>query len=289
MELKFPEEDEKSWHKIYFGLEVLLHFKKTFPSEELLPAKETEIIESVCKILRAIYHAVEVFSGPICPTANMYFNELWIVRTTLEEQASTDHTELSRMVWEMQEALDEFWQNSYVWLSVPVVFDPRFKFAFIEFHLKLAFGSEAAKYVSAVHDTIWELFVIYCSSVHKPSVDTSICETRDVQVGGFYSDSLEDPDKHLNVQSQILTELNKYLDDDLVPRNDDFNIMNWWMSNSAKYPTLSVMARDILAMPGSAVHCEAALNSKGPGISKQWSKLNIKTIEALVCIRDWIK
>jgi len=172
MELKFPEEDEKSWHKIYFGLEVLLHFKKTFPSEELLPAKETEIIESVCKILRAIYHAVEVFSGPICPTANMYFNELWIVRTTLEEQASTDHTELSRMVWEMQEALDEFWQNSYVWLSVPVVFDPRFKFAFIEFHLKLAFGSEAAKYVSAVHDTIWELFVIYIVVLYISQVST---------------------------------------------------------------------------------------------------------------------
>ena len=44
----------------------------------------------------------------------------------------------------------------HVWLSVPVVFSPKFKFAFIEFHLKLAFGSEAAKYVSAVHDTIWE-------------------------------------------------------------------------------------------------------------------------------------
>jgi len=108
-------------------------------------------------------------------------------------------------------------------------------------------------------------------------------------VGGFYSDSLEDPDKHLNVRSQISTELNKYLDDDLVPRNDDFNIMNWWTSNSAKYPTLSVMAGDILAMPGSAVHCEAALSSERPAISKQWSKLNIKTIEALVCIRDWIK
>lgn len=91
------------------------------------------------------------------------------------------------------------------------------------------------------------------------------------------------------MQSQISTELNKYLDDDLVPRNDDFNIMNWWMSNSAKYPSLSVMARDILAMPGSAVQCEAALSSEGPAISKQWSKLNIKTIEALVCIQDWIK
>jgi hypothetical protein len=49
------------------------------------------------------------------------------------------------------------------------------------------------------------------------------------------------------------------------------------------------MARDVLAMPASAVRCEAALSSEGPVIPKQWSTLNIKTIEALVCARDWIK
>ncbi|RLN04129.1 zinc finger BED domain-containing protein RICESLEEPER 1-like [Panicum miliaceum] len=233
MKLKCLGEDAKWWHKIYFGLEVLLDFKKAFPSEELLPAEDTKTVESVCKILRAFYHAVEVISGTVCPTANMYFNELWMVRATLEEQAATDYTELSSMVWEMQKAFDEFWQNSYVWLSVPVVFYPRFKIAFIEFRLKRAFGSK--------------------------------------------------------IRSQVSTELTNYLDDGLVPRDDDFDILNWWMSNATKYPILSVMARDILAMPGSAVQCEAPLSSEGPVISKQWSKLNIKTIEALVCIQDWIK
>jgi len=110
-------------------------------------------------------------------------------------------------------------------------------------------------------------------------------------VGGFYSYSLEDWDEHINAQirSQVSTELTTYLDDGLVPRDDDFDILNWWMSNATKYPILSVMARDILAMPGSAVQCEAALSSEGPVINKQWSKLNINAIEALVCIRDWIK
>ena len=108
-------------------------------------------------------------------------------------------------------------------------------------------------------------------------------------MGGFYRDSLEDPDKHLSVRSQISTELNKYLDDDLVPRNDDFNIMNWWMSNSTKYPTLSVMACDVLAVPASAVNFEAALSGEVNVIHKQWSTLSIKTIEALVCTRDWVK
>jgi hypothetical protein len=139
MTLKCPHEDVKRWRKIYLGLEVIVHFKKAFPSEELLSAKDTKTVESVCNILRAFCHAVQVFSGPVCPTANIffleragklritilrrkanvYFNELWIIRTTLEEEASTDHTELASMVCEMQEAFDEYWQNSYVWLSAP--------------------------------------------------------------------------------------------------------------------------------------------------------------------------
>ncbi|KAL6659404.1 hypothetical protein ACP70R_003444 [Stipagrostis hirtigluma subsp. patula] len=292
-ELKCPEEDSKKWHKIYFGLEVLLHFKKSFPSEELLPAEDTKTVESVYKIFRAFHRAIEVISGPVTPTANIYFNELWKIRTTLHEEASTVHTELANMVCEMQEAFNEYWNNSYVWLSVPVVLDPRFKFAFIEFRFRQAYGSDSVKYVSGIRDTIRELFLEYCSSVDKPAVGSSnrIRIACDVEVDGFDSDPLEDWDEHLNVQARrkLLRELDNYLEDGLVPREGDFDLLNWWMSNSIKYPTLSIMARDILAVPASAVHCEAALRSKGPVIHKQWSTLNIKTIEALVCTRDWIK
>ncbi|KAJ1267544.1 hypothetical protein BS78_07G064700 [Paspalum vaginatum] len=291
MGLKCPQEDAKWWHKIYFRIEVLLHFKKAFPSEELLVAEDTKTIESVCRILRTFYRAIEVISGPVCPTANIYFNELWKVRTTLQEEASTDHTELANMVWEMQEAFTEYWQNSYVALSIPVVLDPRFKITFIEFRLKRAFGTDAEKYVSAVRDTIRELFHEYCGPLNKSGFDTSTCEARDVELDGFDTDSLDDWDEHLNAQtrSQLLTELDNYLEDGLVPRKDDFDILDWWMSNSTKYPTLAIMARDVLAMPASAVNCEAALSSEGNMIHKQWSTLSIKTIEALVCTRDWIK
>ncbi|CAL5008057.1 unnamed protein product [Urochloa decumbens] len=291
MSLRCPQEDAKLWHKIYFGLEVLLHFKKAFPSEELLSAKDIKTVESVCNILRAFYHVFDVLCGPVCPTANIYFNELWIIRTTLEEEASTDHTELASMVLEMQEAFNKYWQNSYVWLSAPAVLDPRFKFSFIEFRLKQAFGTNAAKYVSIVRDTIWELFLEYCTAVDEPRVDRSNCDSGGVKVGGLYKDSLKDWDEHVSAQTrgQVLTELDKYLDDCLLPRKDDFDVLNWWMNNSTKYPTLSIMARDILAIPASAVHCQAALSNEGLVVHKQWCKLNIKMIEALVCIRDWIK
>jgi hypothetical protein len=286
MGFKCPQEDAKWWHKIYFGLEVVLHFKKTISFQDL-SAEDTKTLESVCKILKAFYHAIEVISSPVCSTANRYFNELWVIRITLEEEASTNHSELASLVWEMQEAFDEYWQKSYLWLSVPVVLDPRFKLTLIEFRLKQAFGTDASKYVSAVHDTIRELLLEYCSVLDKPSVETS---NSVVQVGGFNRDLWEDWDKYLYEQTrtQALTELKNYLEDGLVPRKDGFDILNWWMSNSTKYPILSIVARDVLAIPASATHGETALSCEGPRIDKQWSRLNIKTIEALVCMRDWI-
>uniref|UniRef100_A0A0D9W9W3 BED-type domain-containing protein n=1 Tax=Leersia perrieri TaxID=77586 RepID=A0A0D9W9W3_9ORYZ len=44
--LKCPQEDAKWWHKIYFRLEVLLHFKKSFSSEERVSSEDTKIAES---------------------------------------------------------------------------------------------------------------------------------------------------------------------------------------------------------------------------------------------------
>ncbi|XP_073352916.1 zinc finger BED domain-containing protein RICESLEEPER 2 isoform X1 [Aegilops tauschii subsp. strangulata] len=288
--MKCPHEDAKWWHKIYFRLEVLLHFKKLLPSEEFVSVEEMKIVEPIYKILRVFYRVVEVMSGPVCLTANMYFHEVWKVRTILQEEACTEHSDVASMIREMQEAFNEYWAKSYLWLSVPVVLDPRFKITFIEFRLKRAFGTDATKYVNDVAEIVRELFHEYCTPVDQPNVKTSNCEVHNVEIDGFDSDLLEDWDQHLTAQtrSQLLSELDSYLEDGLLPRKDDFDILNWWMSHSSKYPTLSKMVQDVLAMPSSAVHCQAAFSSEGPVIHKQWSTLNIKTIEALVCTRDWI-
>ncbi|XP_015692327.1 zinc finger BED domain-containing protein RICESLEEPER 1-like isoform X2 [Oryza brachyantha] len=287
MGLKCPQEDAKWWHKLYFRLEVLLHFKKSFPSDERLSPEDTKIVESVCKILRTFYRVIEVISSPSSPTANMYFNEIWKIRTVLQEEALNDHRDIATMVMMMQEAFNEYWQNSYLWLAIPVVLDPRFKFSFIEFRLKRAFGTDSASYLSVIRETVRELFNEYCNSLNQTIAVVSNSEA----FGADDGDSLEDWDRHLHEQasSQLSSELDDYLEDGLVPRKDDFDILNWWMTHTTKYPTLATIARDILAMPASAVQSEAAFSSSGPVIPKHQSALNIRTIEALVCTRDWMR
>ena len=147
--------------KFILGLKFFWISRRLFPLKELLPAEDTKTVDYVCKILRAFYHAVEVISGTVCPTANMYFNELWMVRATLEEQASTDYTELSSMVWETLKAFDEFWKNSYVWLSVHVVFLSQIQNCFYRVPSETSFREQSSKVCichSAISCTIHELF-----------------------------------------------------------------------------------------------------------------------------------
>ncbi|KAL5214048.1 hypothetical protein ABZP36_003200 [Zizania latifolia] len=286
MGLKCPQEDAKWWHKLYFRLEVLLHFKKSSPFEEGVSQEDTKIAESVCKILRTFYRVIEAISGPSSPTANIYFNEIWKVRTILQEEALNDHRDIATMVMVMQEAFYEYWQNSYLWLAIPVVLDPRFKFSFIEFRLKQAFGTDSASYLSIIRETVQELFNEYCKSLNHVNAVVS----NSLSLVADDSDSLEDWDQHLHEQAsnQLSSELDDYLEDGLVPRKDDFDILNWWMNHTTKYPTLATIARDILVMPASAVPSEAAFSSSGPVIPKHHTTLSIRTIEALVCTRDWM-
>ena len=61
----------------------------------------------------------------------------------------------------------------------------------------------------------------------------------------------------------IKLELDHYLEDDLMPRTMDFDILAWWKSNGPKYPTLQRIARDILAIPVSTVASESSFSTSG--------------------------
>ena len=59
------------------------------------------------------------------------------------------------------------------------------------------------------------------------------------------------------------TELDRYSDDKSAEEDDMIDILQWWKLNSTKYPILSHMARDILAIPVSTVASESAFSTGG--------------------------
>jgi len=84
-------------------------------------------------------------------------------------------------------------------------------------------------------------------------------------------------------------ELESYLSKVTIHRSDQFNILAWWQMNSAEYPTLSRMVRDILAVPASTVASESAFSTGSRVLSDFRSRMTPETVEALVCLQDWIR
>ena len=57
--------------------------------------------------------------------------------------------------------------------------------------------------------------------------------------------------------SHVKSELDHYLEEDVLPRNQNFDILAWWKSNGLKYPILQTIVRDVLSIPVSIVASES--------------------------------
>ncbi|GKE62638.1 zinc finger BED domain-containing protein RICESLEEPER 2-like protein, partial [Tanacetum coccineum] len=68
-----------------------------------------------------------------------------------------------------------------------------------------------------------------------------------------------------------------------------FNALEWWNVHQLKYPILSKMAKDVLAIPISTVASEATFSAGGRVIDPYRSALKSNTVEMLLCGGDWIR
>ncbi|EOY25898.1 BED zinc finger,hAT family dimerization domain [Theobroma cacao] len=88
---------------------------------------------------------------------------------------------------------------------------------------------------------------------------------------------------------QMKSELDQYLEESLLPRVQDFDILGWWKLNKTKYPTLSRMAADILSIPFSTVGPDSVFDTERKRMDNYRSSLRPVTLEALICAKDWLQ
>ena len=84
------------------------------------------------------------------------------------------------------------------------------------------------------------------------------------------------------------SKLDQYLEEKVLPRTVDFDILNWWKTNGVKYPILQNIARDVLAIPISTVASESAFCTGGRVVTPHHSRLHEDTLEAIMCSQSWI-
>ncbi|XP_057451104.1 zinc finger BED domain-containing protein RICESLEEPER 1-like [Lotus japonicus] len=294
--LDFPGQ----WNSIYLMLETALEYKTAFsifqeqdPSySSFLTEEEWEWATSVTTYLKLILEITNVFSGNVFPTANIYFPEICDIHIQLIDWCRSSDNFLSSMAFKMKSRFDKYWSKCSLALAVAAILDPRFKMKLVEYYYSQIYGSTALDRIKEVSDSIKELFNAYsvCSTMVDQgstlpgiSLPSTSYDVRD-RLKGF--------DKFLHDTSQgqnITSDLDKYLEEPIFPRNSDFNILNWWKVHMPRYPILSMMARDVLGTPMSTAAPDLAFSTGGRVLDPTRSSLSPDTRQALICTQDWLQ
>ena len=88
---------------------------------------------------------------------------------------------------------------------------------------------------------------------------------------------------------QAKKEFELYCTDDDPSGNEIKDVLAWWKGKSKKYPNLSRMARDYLAIPATSTSSERLFSSGKQMISDARNSLSPSTIQACQCLKSWIK
>ncbi|XP_070010017.1 zinc finger BED domain-containing protein RICESLEEPER 1-like [Nicotiana sylvestris] len=183
-------------------------------------------------------------------------------------------------------------------IFIACVLDPRYKFTTVSFVLKKMFGDEGTIIEKEVHTYMSSLFNEYVSkSVSKDtggkvstSLPSSSLSTMETSTPGL-GELLDEIRKHKVVSGGVDSkiELEKYLAEDPENEKPDIDILAWWKVNSPRFPILTKMARDVLAIPISSMPYESTFSTGGRILDQFRSSLTLKLVETLVCLQDWLQ
>ncbi|KAF2294842.1 hypothetical protein GH714_021389 [Hevea brasiliensis] len=220
-----------------------------------------------------------------------------------EWQGSND-IELACMGDRMKVKFDKYWgdpnkMNKIIYITVVV--DPRYKLEFMEFALSTVYGKEKGmELAKKIKLTVYGLFDEYKKTYQAEHGCGS-------NVAGNTSENNESEGakkkSRLNLGDQFLKDkietgeannkydLDCYLNEGIkvVDEKEEFDILKWWQLNSCRFPILSIMVRDILAMPISTVASESAFSTRGRVLDPFRSSLTPKIVEALICAKEWLQ
>ncbi|XP_019196335.1 PREDICTED: zinc finger BED domain-containing protein RICESLEEPER 2-like [Ipomoea nil] len=182
------------------------------------------------------------------------------------------------------------------------ILDPRDKLEYMPAQILHMYGELKGKtYYEKVVAAFTELFDDYAASVVPiaPVIPSTVVPT--VSVISFTDSSqsnvwnpqglLKSQIKKQRMESggKKKTELEIYLAEALVEEESSFDILRWWKLNAERFPILSKVARDVLAIPISTVASESAFSTSGRVLDPFRSSLTPKIVEALVCTQDWLR
>ncbi|KAL9268872.1 Zinc finger BED domain-containing protein [Drosera capensis] len=259
---------------------------------------EWKQVESICVVLKLLHETADLLSGKTSPPPTIFFHEVWNIQLELTRTAASNDPFASNLGKQLQEKFKKYWEDTCLVLAVAVAMDPRFKMKLVNFSFTKIFGEQAPGYITAVEEGIREMFHKYQTltlpltpAYLEGSNGMHVVEEQQVGGDSQISNRLADFDTYMmdTASHQSKSELDEYLEESLLPRVQEFDVLAWWKLNRIKYPTLSMMARDILTIPLSTVNPDSVFDTVRKEMDPYRSSLRPEILEALFCAKDWLQ
>ncbi|XP_019169717.1 PREDICTED: zinc finger BED domain-containing protein RICESLEEPER 2-like [Ipomoea nil] len=302
------------WNSTYLMLQSALTYQKVFESLEsdcsfkfdlgnsIPDFMDWESVGSLVQLLKCFYDMTIRISGSLYVTSNTFFTEISDLYCLLKGMVEVGGP-VGVMGKNMKAKFEKYWgdvEKMNLMIFFANILDPRDKLEYMSTQFNHMYGEEKGQtFYDKVVAGLAELFDDYSTSasssvpsVPVPSVPVS------VQLTSASSVSVGKPQHFLKsqIKKQRLesggkkqTELDMYLSEGIVEEEESFDILGWWKINSARFPVLSKLARDVLAIPISTVALESAFSTSGRVLDPFRSSLTPKIVEALVCTQDWLR
>ncbi|WVZ95394.1 hypothetical protein U9M48_041163 [Paspalum notatum var. saurae] len=194
----------------------------------------------------------------------------------------------------LKEKFMKYWADVHGLMAVDTALDPRYKMKFLNAMYSQIYGPDGMhREIMKVRDLLADLVKEYQSSMEgfgatdggAAGTSSTIQNEGDVEVNDIF-------DQYLSSESVIptsyaSTELDLYLEESVLPRTTNLDIISWWNVGAMKFPTLRKIARDIMAIPVTTVASESVFSTSWRIISPHRSRLAPKMVEALMCMQAW--
>ncbi|KAH9705537.1 BED-type domain-containing protein [Citrus sinensis] len=290
------------WNSTYAMLEVALMYRSVFsrlqqrdPQYKSLPSEEEwDLAVIMVEHLKSFYMLTEMFSGTKYPTANLFFPLICKMKLSINRWRTADNLAIRIMADKMTDKFDKYWNEIHPMLVVAIVLDPRYKMMLIHFYFPKIYGDTADELIECAHKLCYDLVKEYESKAAHVSGGQNVGLEISRSESCLNSNKYWDVDEFETFRSQnkrakvTKSELDRYLDEELLDSIPDFDILAFWKMHTSQYPILAELAKDILAIPVSTVASESAFSAGGRFLSPHRSKLLPDTLEALMCAQNWI-
>uniref|UniRef100_A0A0A9FD60 BED-type domain-containing protein n=1 Tax=Arundo donax TaxID=35708 RepID=A0A0A9FD60_ARUDO len=288
---KLPFDHSSNWNSDYSMLDVVKKAPNAMdntmkkveeifgPRNWVLSTAEKSVIDSLHSYLEPFYKTTTNLCNCKLPTVGLVFFFMDHVFELINVCHDNSHQEwLKNIASDMSKTAHSFTSQAYnIYTFTAAILDPRIKGELIPETLNSTNNLEDARN-NFVRD--------YSSTLQAVGNGHSTQDT--TEDAGAFSFAEEIVRKRRRVSmSTAADELSQYLAEPPAPISTD--ALEWWRGHSSRYPRLSLMARDFLAIQGTSLDPEELFTSKGDNVQKQQYCLPLSSMQAIICIKSWMQ